>query len=71
MESTITNIILEKENFKVFYKIENDEGFLFESNNYFNGEVTAQKIRDFIQEKVIYFNDLKDKEELLKNELIE
>ncbi len=65
METKITNIVLDKDRFTVFAKILGNEEI-----NTFMPEVTAQDIRNWISERVAYYQSLHEKEEELKDELM-
>jgi hypothetical protein len=65
METRITNIILEGSRFRIFAIILGNE-----ETNVFAPEVTAQDIRDWVAERVEYYQELRLKEEALKEELI-
>jgi hypothetical protein len=58
----ITNIVLEKDRFKVFATING-----VEKVNLFKPEVTAKEIIDWVQTEAQYYEDLKAKEIELKS----
>lgn len=62
----ITNIALNKDRFIVFIELSN--GIIEE--NTFMPEVTAEDIRNWLNERVIYYNVLAEKEQQLKDELL-
>lgn len=63
----ITNIVLEKDKFRVFYTLSN----WVEENNLFDPNMMGQEIQDYIKWRIEYYNELIAKEEELKNELLE
>lgn len=65
MEYKITNIILEGNRFRVFIEVNG-----IEENNLFMPEVTSTEIRQWAEERALFYQELKEKEEELKNELI-
>lgn len=65
MEYKITNIILEGNRFRVFIEVNG-----IEENNLFMPEVTSIEIRQWAEERALFYQELKEKEEELKNELI-
>lgn len=65
METQITNIVLEGNRFRVFATIEGNNEV-----NTFMPEVKAQDIKDWVFEREKYYQELKEKEALLQEELI-
>lgn len=65
MEYKITNIVLEGNRFRVFIEVNG-----IEENNLFMPEVTSIEIRQWAEERALFYQELKEKEEELKNELI-
>lgn len=65
MEYKITNIILEGNRFRVFIEVNG-----IEENNLFMPDITSTEIRQWAEERALFYQELKEKEEELKNELI-
>lgn len=65
MEYKITNIVLEGSRFRVFIEING-----IEENNLFMPDITSTEIRQWAEERALFYQELKEKEEELKNELI-
>ena len=61
MEYKITNIVLEGNRFRVFIEVNG-----IEENNLFMPEVTATEIRQWAEERALFYQELKEKEEELK-----
>lgn len=64
--ATITNIILEWDRFRVFFSLSNG----IEENNLFQPMTTADDIKQYITERIGYYNELKEKELELQDSLI-
>lgn len=65
METRITNIVLEKNHFIVFATIlGNEETMGFDEN------ATAENIKQWVIDRKAYYQDLKTKEEELKEDLL-
>lgn len=65
MEYKITNIVLEGNRFRVFIEVNG-----IEENNLFMPDITSTEIRQWAEERALFYQELKEKEEELKNELI-
>lgn len=66
MEYKITNIVLEGNRFRVFIEVNG-----IEENNLFMPDITSTEIRQWAEERALFYQELKEKEENLKNELID
>lgn len=66
MEYKITNIVLEGNRFRVFIEVNG-----IEENNLFMPDITSTEIRQWAEERALFYQELKEKEEELKNELID
>jgi hypothetical protein len=64
--SRITNIVLNKDRFIVFVEFSNN----INEENTFMPDVTADDIKNWVKEREIYYNELEQKEQNLKNELL-
>lgn len=65
MEAKITNVILEGNRFKVFATIN-----MVDEVEVFMPDCTATSIKDWVSERVRYYEELEAKEQELKDQLI-
>ena len=64
--ATITNIVLEKDRFRVFVRFSND----VEETSIFMPDSTAEDIKAWVNDRKIYHEEMLSKEQELQNSLI-